>query len=214
MITYNNTTHNKKNKYFSNTTKKYMILVFMRELVITKTKNNYCLTTKLIKKHSITQLNINHVIKAIKEIEKTTNKLNTLIIAIKTNQLLYLYDPNYLYSNDINIFSENIINSSNMIFDLTDVLHLTYFYKLYHYPLLGLLYIMDIPKIQAFMLINSLCMVNDYMDCTYDSMFFDGSKQFQLEYVQKYVINEILSMNVYLNYLDDNTKNKLYELFL
>lgn len=191
------------------------MLVFMKELVLTKTNNNYCLTTKPIKKHGIKKLNINHVIKAIKEIEKTTNKLNTLIITIKTNHLLYLYDPNYLTSNDIEIFSENILGTSNTIFDLTDVLHLTYFSKLYNYSLFQLLYIMDIPKVQSFMLINSLCMVNDNMNCTYDSLAVDGSKDFRFKYIQKYVISEILSMNVYLDYLvDSTTKNKLCELFL
>lgn len=179
----------------------------MIELVTIKTKDNtFVLTTKPTKNNEIKQYNINHIIKSIKEIEKTTSKLNTLIIAIKTNQLLYLHNPDYANSKDNILLSKSLLNDC-CLFDLTDCFFGGLFNDLKKYSLINLLNIMNIPKVQSFMLINSLCMCNDQREHINYVVYFDNQPKRQLKYIQKLVITEIFSMNIYLRYLFSNRKN-------
>lgn len=163
------------------------------ELVIKKVNQEYVLDTAAINRPLTPKpMNINHIIHALKTIKEEANNVNSLLIFMKTIQIIINYNPSY--TTECNTISKAIYNNFEVAYE---IYYTGIFEWLNQYSLIQLLNLLCIKKETSFLLLNSLSMCNDIVN-------YKGGGAFNnIHCIYKMFFNELKTYDIFLNALFD-----------
>lgn len=137
-------------------------------------------------------VNINHVIQALRKIKTETTPVNSLILTIKTIQILIQHNPKL--TEDVEHITKSLYDEFEIAYE---IYHHRYFEYLNYYSIVQLLDLMKIKEDTRLELITSISMCKDIKK-NEDGLFgCVGS----LKWVHKSFFNEVLKLDIYLTAL-------------